>query len=178
VTEQVDYQSAGNRKFCLNQMICLPYFISLHSIKLFAMKISQKEADKYGNDLNYVTEKHQSWFRSISLISSSLFGIMVSLKSNDPEYLFVKIVYCISIFLLGAGSIFACVHTFLNHKIHERSVFADILRDRSGGTGRTIVNPSRLEILPEKISIVILILSSISLIAYSILACLFHPESI
>lgn len=133
------------------------------------------------NELDDLTkesfDKQAQFYQHALLVSSGVLGILVSLRSNSSDDLYIRLVFLLTVLLLGFG-ILACsitVHTYavLTERVRQAYV-RELQRSLREDCKAQIctVDMTKTERWVEKLSKLLLLLSMISLISYSVLLSL------
>ena len=66
-------------------------------------------------------EKTLSLWQHILLVSSSIDGVLISLHTESPSYLYIRLVFLLSVFLLSVGVSCSAIVLFDLTALHERA---------------------------------------------------------
>lgn len=122
-------------------------------------------------------EKKAQFFQHALLVSSGVLGILVSLRANSSDALHIRLVFLLTVLLLGLG-ILTCsivVHSYSVLIERARQVYIDevqkaLQEDRK--VQPCFSKQTKTEKRLEKITKGVLFLAMLSLISYSVLVCI------
>jgi len=122
-------------------------------------------------------EKQAQFFQHALLVSSGVLGILVPLRANSSDDLYIRLVFLLTVLLLGLG-ILTCsivVHTFSVLIERVRLLYIDEVQKALKEDRRVqpcFSKQTKTEKFLEKITKCVLLLAMLSLISYSVLVCL------
>jgi hypothetical protein len=118
-----------------------------------------------------------SFFRHVLLVSSSIFGILVSLHSSNSSILCIRLVFLFSMVLLALGILLAGLSLYDHAMIYERARrahYAEVdsaIKEGRDVSGIRIPEKKRTRVC-EKASLSLLVFGVVTLTAYTILETL------
>jgi hypothetical protein len=124
--------------------------------------------------------KRESFFRHALLVSSSIFGILISLHSNSSQCLYIQLVFSLSVVLLACGILITGLalydHANLSSRLRELHYKAV---DTAGKAGDTDIGALELKELKrtlfcERCSLALFVCAIILLTVYIMLLTLFY----
>ena len=133
--------------------------------------------EKYNELSDEMNKQSISFWQNLLLVSSSLIGVLASLYDNTQRNLDVQIAFLLSIALLTLCSLF-CGIILYAHSIQPKRMRQALLREfekslRQGAPMEEVIpKPDRWLALVQKITLVLLMLSVFSILAYSFLKVL------
>ncbi|MDR1198516.1 MAG: hypothetical protein LBK94_05830 [Prevotellaceae bacterium] len=122
-------------------------------------------------------QKRDTFFRHVLLVSSSIFGILVSLHTSSSSCLHIRLVFLLSVVLLALGILLAGIVVYDHAMIFERARrdHYNAVEAAINGRGDTldVFSPTKKRTLVcEKLSLSLLVLGIITLTVYTILETL------
>ncbi len=171
-----------NRNFVLYllwSVINSNHFIKpLNVVKQFRLtmaetKVIQEELEKLIKLQDERNSVHIDWIKTILTISTSITTIIISFKTGKTENNIQLISYIATISLSGIGILSGLLHLFGYVVLHNQSLLIQndnilsLLRDKKTEMISKI-NPPKYHQISEKICIISLIISFISLLVYGI----------
>lgn len=131
----------------------------------------QEVWQKYGIELKKIVEQRTQWYKHITLVASSLFGILVSLRPNIVENNCSTLIFVIAISLLSFAIL--CFMAVLFEPIHTSSTaLMKYLTEaeqaiKSGNRMNNIqVNPKKFFVVFQYMGIICFIISILLLSTY------------
>jgi hypothetical protein len=125
--------------------------------------------------VNQISLKRETWLKSILLLSSSLFGILVSLQNNNLSSLQIRWCFAAAILLLGFGilnvavALYGYVDTLVT--LRNETVLESVNAHSENRALKPVAAKERkIFSVCEKIAYLSLLLSVVLLCAFSILS--------
>lgn len=119
-------------------------------------------------------EKQLSFFQHILLVSSSTFGILISLHSNSSSCLYIRLVFSLATVILSLGCLTTAIvvydHSFFverSRQLFRTEVQSAMKEDRE--VAGVVVEKKKRTKFCEKASYILLCLSLILLSCYAVL---------
>jgi hypothetical protein len=122
--------------------------------------------------------KRESFFRHALLVASSIFGILISLHSNNSQYLHIRLVFFLSTAFLACGILLTGValfdHANLASRLRELHYKAVETAVKAGGIdiGSLQLKELKRTIFCEKCSLALFVSSVILLTVYTLFSVL------
>lgn len=133
--------------------------------------------EKYNELSDEMNKQSISFWQNLLLVSSSLIGVLASLYDNTQRIQDVQIAFLLSIALLTLCSLFCGIILYV-HSTQPKRMRQALLREfekslRQGSPMEEVIpKPDRLLSLVQKITLILLLLSVFSILAYSFLKVL------
>lgn len=124
--------------------------------------------------LNQATRQEESFYKHILLVSSSIFGILISLHTNSSPHLYIRVVFLCSVFSLALGILTSAIvlHSYVRllKKTHQayRNEFLKSHKEKRM-MSPVFAKQSPIATICKKISLTSLSLSILFLVSYSYL---------
>ena len=127
-----------------------------------------------GNLTNQYAEKRASWSQHILLLSSTLFGILISLHDTHSDKLYIRLVFALAVAFLGIGILLTAlaVYSHIDAVKRARKVAVEESQDalRKHRAMNTVTVPERkIFLFCESAGYVCLVLSVLLLSLYAVL---------
>ena len=130
--------------------------------------------------INQHSQKRETWLKSILLLSSSLFGILISLQNTNTASLHSRICFAVAIALLGCGILLLAIALYGFVDIlakHRADVLQESLNAFHENRALKTVSTKERSIFSdcEKIGYICLAFCVVSLVVYTLLLVLHNP---
>ncbi len=142
-------------------------------------KVTMRQQDNIDIEIAKISkvksEKYYTWLRGVIVASSSLLGVLVSLKSGQSSNLVEHRVFLTSIGLIALGILCGSIALYGEVSAWHHLQSSAIQRRKEASSGNKLLSPAygepdRIYLACEKVCYVSLALSAISLVCYAGLA--------